>query len=263
MPGNMFIPPPQRQHNPMFGLLSQLALMKVQRDWSMEERKLALDAKKTETDEERDITLATKGWTKVPNETYDPATMTAMPEGVQKLGNSLYRKEKPRTDILDVGDGQKVILVEKDGKTVALPFYPKKEDKAGPKYTELPPINLGGKTVFRQQDETSGRVLYNVINPVQPKGIGGGGATGTPSLQLRTRVEDRDGVPYKQEFTFNPKTSEEKITKDWYKAPKGFNLMESLLGQGAAPMPGGMLPAPEGVSPEDWKFYLESTQKAK
>jgi hypothetical protein len=50
MPGNMFIPPPQRPNNPMMGLLTQLALMKVQHDWSMEERQLALENKKIETD---------------------------------------------------------------------------------------------------------------------------------------------------------------------------------------------------------------------
>jgi len=51
MPGNMFIPPPQRPNNPMMGLLTQLALMKVQHDWSMEERQLALENKKIETQE--------------------------------------------------------------------------------------------------------------------------------------------------------------------------------------------------------------------
>jgi len=51
MPGNMFIPPPQRPNNPMMGLLTQLALMKVQHDWSMEERQLALEAKKIEAQE--------------------------------------------------------------------------------------------------------------------------------------------------------------------------------------------------------------------
>jgi hypothetical protein len=51
MPGNMFIPPPQRPNNPMMGLLTQLALMKVQHDWSMEERQLALEAKKVEAQE--------------------------------------------------------------------------------------------------------------------------------------------------------------------------------------------------------------------
>jgi hypothetical protein len=51
MPGNMFIPPPQRPNNPMMGLLTQLALMKVQHDWSMEERQLALENKKVEAQE--------------------------------------------------------------------------------------------------------------------------------------------------------------------------------------------------------------------
>ena len=51
MPGNMFIPPPQRPNNPMMGLLTQLALMKVQHDWSMEERQLALENKKIEAQE--------------------------------------------------------------------------------------------------------------------------------------------------------------------------------------------------------------------
>lgn len=50
MPGNMFIQPPQRPQNPMMGLLTQLALMKVQHDWSMEEKQLAIEAKKVETD---------------------------------------------------------------------------------------------------------------------------------------------------------------------------------------------------------------------
>lgn len=48
MPGNMFIPPQQRQQNPMMGLLTQLALMKVQHDWSMEEKQLQLEALKVE-----------------------------------------------------------------------------------------------------------------------------------------------------------------------------------------------------------------------
>lgn len=53
MPGNMFIPPPQRPQNPMMGLLAQLALMKVQHDWSMEEKQLAIEAAKVQKDEAR------------------------------------------------------------------------------------------------------------------------------------------------------------------------------------------------------------------
>ena len=51
MPGNMFIPPPQQRSNPIMGLLGQLALMKVQHDWSMEEKQMALEAKKVESQE--------------------------------------------------------------------------------------------------------------------------------------------------------------------------------------------------------------------
>ena len=51
MPGNMFIPPPQQKSNPIMGLLGQLALMKVQHDWSMEERQMQLEAKKLEQQE--------------------------------------------------------------------------------------------------------------------------------------------------------------------------------------------------------------------
>jgi hypothetical protein len=47
----MFIPPPQQRQNPIMGLLGQLALMKVQHDWSMEERQMQLEAKKLEQQE--------------------------------------------------------------------------------------------------------------------------------------------------------------------------------------------------------------------
>ena len=51
MPGNMFVSPPQRQSNPVMGLLTQLALMKVQHDWSMEERQMQVEEKKAASQE--------------------------------------------------------------------------------------------------------------------------------------------------------------------------------------------------------------------
>jgi hypothetical protein len=123
MAGNMFIPPPQRPQNPMMGLLTQLALMKVQHDWSMDEKKLALEAAKVEKEsarEEKKGELKFKAQTEGVQFT-NPTGPIAGPEAYKQPEGSQYSplfgqnvtppNQKPQTMTIE---GQK-FYKDKDG----------------------------------------------------------------------------------------------------------------------------------------------------
>jgi hypothetical protein len=147
MPGNMFIPPPQRPNNPMMGLLTQLALMKVQHDWSMEEKQLALEAKKIETDAAKaEVRTKSKSDAMMQGAEFSNPTgpvvgteAYSQPEGTQY--DPYYGQNvKPPSDAKTVLENGKVIgHVDRKG---TLHYLPKDSEAGGSVPTDLKSYEL-------------------------------------------------------------------------------------------------------------------------
>ena len=259
MAGMMYIPP---KTNPFIGMganfLSNLAMAGIARDWRKEDAEADRAIKAKEREEETQIQMAKEGFVEVPPGVQRTVGMdlAGQPEGSFKAAGKYYKRQDKPNEIIDVGGGNKVAVVYKNGKVWAMPFYGNK-GKEPEKWEEMEPEVVGGKTIFKQKNVTTGEIKRTQVAPV--KASGGGAASAKPtSWQRKRRIKDEGGQPIVEEYDYNPKTREEKVVTT-YKGVKAFNLLQSLLGgEGGAPQP-AVPPPPPGVDPADWAFYLKNS----
>jgi hypothetical protein len=86
-----------------------------------------------------------------------------------------------------------------------------------------------------------------------------GGGAAQPHWQRKTRVFDKGGKKWAQEYDYNPLTREEKLSGEPYEAPAGFNFLEQLIG-GQLPTQGPQALQPQqpaGMSPEEYNELME------
>ena len=154
MPGNMFIPPPQQRSNPIMGLLGQLALMKVQHDWSMEEKQMALEAKKVEAQEAKaevrskersDAMMKGAEFTTPSGPVADPSQAYQQPQGTyydQRYGQNVKPPPLVQTAIVD---GKTVGYVDREGRITQLKNASDKLPSAEMQaFAEWQKVNPGG-----------------------------------------------------------------------------------------------------------------------